>query len=197
MAAISAGISVSAGMGPGGLKKAALRNQLGSESFFMAKFTSDVMGAWVALAPRYPGDIEQHALQGDGLLVQTGSLLGISEGVDVDVKWAGLRSIVMREGSMLLRLHGHGTALIAAYGGFQRFDLADGEVMVVDSGHLVAFGDTMKIQIGPLGGVRVAMFSGEGLVAKLTGPGPVYIQTRAEQGLRSWVNPDRGHNTGK
>ena len=103
----------------------------------------------------------------------------------------------MREGSMLLRLHGHGTALIAAYGGFRRFDLGEGEVVIVVSGYLVAFGDTMKIQVGPLGGVKTAMLSGEGLVAKLTGPGLVYIQTRAEQGLCSWMNPARGHDTGK
>jgi uncharacterized protein (AIM24 family) len=38
--------------------------------------------------------------------------------------------------------------------------------------------------------------SGEGIVARLTGPGPVFIQTRAEQGLTSWLAPSRAHDNG-
>jgi uncharacterized protein (AIM24 family) len=47
-----------------------------------------------------------------------------------------------------------------------------------------------------LGGARVAAMSGEGIVARLTGPGPVFIQTRAEQGLTSWLAPSRAHDNG-
>ena len=197
MAALSAGVHVGAGVGPGGVTKALFRKQLGGESFFMAKYTADVHGAWVALAPRFPGDVECHKVNSDeALMVQSGSLLAVSEGLAVDVKWAGMRSVVMREGTMLLKVHGVGEAVIAAYGGFQRFDLAQGEEMIVDTGHLVAFGERIEYHIGPLGSVHVSVMSGEGLVAKLSGPGPVYIQTRAEQGLIDWIAPRRGQNTG-
>ena len=195
MAALSAGVSVGAGMGPGGFAKASMRKSLGGESFFMARYTAEVHGAWVALAPKYPGDVEHARIDSsDGLVVQSGSLLGVSPGVSIDVKWAGVRSIAMREGSMVLRLTGDGDVLLASYGGIQKFMLEDSEEMVVDTGHLVAFGEKVRVKVGPLGGVGVAAMSGEGLVAKMTGPGVVYIQTRAETGLRSWLSPTRGHN---
>lgn len=197
MAAMSAGVSVGAGVGPGGLVKAVARKQLGGESFFMARYTGEVHGAWVAFAPRFPGDIAQHHISTDtALLVQSGSLLAVSPDLDVDVKWAGMKAIALHEGSTILKVSGEGEALLAAYGGFQRFDLGDGEQMVVDSGHLVAFGANIEYHVGPLGGLRVAAMSGEGLVAKLVGPGPVYIQTRAEQGLVNWMNPKRSQNSG-
>lgn len=190
MAAMSAGISVSAGIGPGGVTKAVLRKQLGGESFFMARYSSTVHGAWVALAPRYPGDVEHAVIQqGQALLIQSGSLLGVSGGVSIDVRWAGMRSIVMREGSMLLRVAGAGDVLMASYGGIQKFELAEGEQMVVDTSHLVGFSEDISFKVGPLGGVGVAALSGEGIVAKMTGPGLVYVQTRAETGIRGWLFP--------
>ena len=190
MAAMSAGINVSAGIGPGGVTKAVLRKQLGGESFFMARYTSTVHGAWVALAPKDPGDIE-HAVLGNerGLLIQSGSLLGVSAGLAIDVKWAGVRSVVMREGSMLLKVTGKGDVLMSSYGGIQKFNLEDGEQMIVDTSHLVAFSEDISFKVGPLGGVGVAALSGEGIVAKLTGPGLVYVQTRAETGIRGWLFP--------
>lgn len=197
MAALSAGVKVGANTGTGGISKALLRHEMGGESLFMTKYTAEVHGAWVALAPRYPGDIQLvEVYEGMQLLIQSGSLLGHSEGVEVDVKWAGVRNIVLREGATLLRAHGDGEVLIAAYGGLQRFDLAEGEEMVVDTGHLVAYGASVAVKIGMLGGARVAAMSGEGVVARLTGPGPVFVQTRAEQGLRSLIAPTRGHDSG-
>ena len=197
MAALSAGVTVGAGFGRGGVSKALLRKETGGESLFMTKFTADVHGAWVALAPRYPGDIQTCAVvQGEDLLVQTGSLLGHSDGVEVDVKWAGVRNVVLHEGATVLRVHGDGEVLLASYGGLQRFELAAEEEMIVDTGHLVAYGIGVGIKLGMLGGARVAAMSGEGIVARLTGPGPVFIQTRAEQGLTSWLAPSRAHDNG-
>jgi len=196
MAALSAGITVGAGFGRGGMSKALLRKEAGGESLFMTKFTADVHGAWVALAPRYPGDIQTCAIRkGEDLLVQTGSMLGHSDGVTIDVKWAGVRNVVLREGATVLRIHGDGEVLLASYGGLQRFELAEEEEMVVDTGHLVAYGIGVGIKLGVLGGARVAAMSGEGIVARLAGPGPVFIQTRAEHGLVSWLAPSRSHDS--
>lgn len=103
-------------------------------------------------------------------------------------------NIVMREGATLQRVHGHGTALICTYGGMQRFELGDGEAMVVDTGHLVAFSGGIKTRVGPLSGLITAKLSGEGLVALIEGPGLVYLQSRAEAQLKSWVLPDKKQN---
>jgi uncharacterized protein (AIM24 family) len=48
----------------------------------------------------------------------------------------------------------------------------------VDTGHLVALPESMPFQTRSVGGMKTFMFSGEGFVADLTGPGKVLIQTR-------------------
>jgi uncharacterized protein (TIGR00266 family) len=194
MAVMSAGVRVSAGVGPGGVVKATMRRALGGEGFFMGRYTADVQDAWVGVAPRYPGDVAVEELHGPGLLVEQGAMLAVTDGVDVDVRWAGMRSIVLREGATLLHCDGTGTLLVGSYGGIQRFELAPGEQLIVDTGHLVAFSDTMKIRVGPLSSVATSAIVGEGLVAVFEGPGLILVQTRAEQALANWLFPDKRQN---
>ena len=56
--------------------------------------------------------------------------------------------------------------------------LGAGEVLRVDTGCLVAFAPTVDYDIQFVGGFKNALFGGEGLfLAKLTGPGVVYLQS--------------------
>lgn len=199
MVAMSDGISVVASTG-GGLARAAVRKVVGQETFFMGRYTADVEGAWVAVAPKYPGDMTEVAVDAQStLFVQSGSLIAHSEGVENDTRYAGARQIVLREGATTVKLSGEGSAVIGAYGGLQRFSLGEGERLVVDTGHLVAWGQDVQLRIGPLGGAVAAVATGEGLVAVLTGTGPantVWVQSRAESQLRNWLLPNRTQNTG-
>lgn len=210
MVQMSDGLDVSGGFGPGGAAKAALRKTLGGESLLMGRYTATYHNAWIAVSPRYPGDmavIDLERLGGRGVAVEQGALVacagpnGRHAGVDVDVRWAGVGSMLVREGMTMLRLSGHGCALIGSYGGIEAIPLADGETRFVDTGHLVGFTDDTRIQVGPLGGVVASGMTGEGLVAKLTGaPGGgsvIWTQTRSEQGLTGWLFPDKQQNTGR
>lgn len=204
MAKMSAGIDVGIGIGPGGMVKAAMRSQLGGESFFMGRYTARMHGAWVAVAPPFPGDIKVLQVEPDapGILCESGSLLacqgpcGNVPGVDVDVKWAGVRRILIKEGATLLHLTGQGAVLLSSYGGIEEFHLGSGEEVIVDSGHLVGWEDTVEMKVGPLSSSSTAAFTGEWLVAKLTGPGRVWTQTRSEEALGSFLLPNRKQNTG-
>lgn len=194
LAVASDGIEASFTTGSGGLVKAALRRGLGGEYFFMGRYTATVHGAWVGLAPRYPGDVVDVKLDNAGILAEQGSLLACCGNVEVDVKYAGMRKIALREGATVLRIHGTGDALLSTYGAVQRFDLEAGNGIVVDTGHFVAMSDTCTMQIGLLGGVVSSAASGEGLVARITGPGSVWIQTREERSIRNWLFPERKQN---
>lgn len=66
--------------------------------------------------------------------------------------------------------------------------------MIVDTGHLVAWDHTVDIEVGALGSAAAAAASGEGLVARVTGPGRVWVQTRKEQQVGSWLSPERRQN---
>lgn len=197
MAAMSGGIRPTGGVGPGGIVKATLRRALGGESFFMGRYEAQIQGAWVAIAPRYPGDIAVVDVSDvGGVLVESGALLACSTSVHLDVKYAGLRNMVLREGATLLWAHGEGLVLLASYGAIERLDLGEGETVVIDTGHMVAFSESVKMRVGPLGGVAASVIIGEGLVGEMRGPGSVWIQTRAEQALSDWLFPDRAQNSG-
>jgi uncharacterized protein (AIM24 family) len=56
--------------------------------------------------------------------------------------------------------------------------LGPGETLRVDTGCLVAFAPTVQYDIQFVGGFKNALFGGEGLfLAKMTGPGKVYLQS--------------------
>lgn len=196
MAYMSAGIAVSAGVS-GSLASAVGRKLIGGESFFMGRYTANVDGAWVACAPQFPGDIAvEHLSGGDDLLIETGSLLAASEGIDIDVKFSGVSAMVLREGAAMLRCSGAGDLVLSSYGGIQRFVLSPGESLIVDTGHLVGFSAGMKNKAGPLTALATSAIVGEGFVAAFEGPGIVLTQTRSEQGMKQWLFPTRQQNSG-
>lgn len=194
MVAMSGGVSGTANV-PGGVVRGALRHALGTEAFFSATYHAYVHGAWVALAPRYPGDVAVlEVAPGQELAITSGALLGHAGTVDVTTGWAGLRSVVLKEGATVLSATGHGPVLVCSYGALNCVTLRDGETLIVDTGHIAAWDRSMGLRIGPLGGVVESKFTGEGMVGQFTGPGRVWIQTRAEQQLRSWLLPQRDSN---
>jgi len=194
MAIMSGGIHVKASLGGTKVKSAFARQVVGNEGFVFSVYEAELSGAWIGLSPPRPGDVEVLEVSGDGFLVQSGSLLCYSEGVDVSLRYGGVRSVVMQEGVAYVRISGEGTAVCASYGAIERIDIGPGESLIVDTGHLVAFSESLDFMFGPLSSITTAALSGEGIVAKFTGPGVVYVQTRAEKDFRSWIAPERGQN---
>ena len=191
MAAMSDGLHVSATTGGTGVARALLRKATVGEPLIFSSFVAEREGAWVALSPKYPGDISTVNLDpNDPLVVQAGSLLAYSEGLAPQLRYGGVRGVLMREGLLFSRMRGEGIAVLSSYGGIERIELQAGEGAVVDTGHLVAFSDAMRYEIGPLGSVTTSALTGEGLVSRFVGPGTVLIQTRSEAQLRSWLDPN-------
>jgi uncharacterized protein (TIGR00266 family) len=197
MVAMSMGIEMSARV-DGNPVKAALRNFIAGESFFLSRIRGQVAGAWVAISPKFPGDVAAvEIFPGDPLMVQSGSYLAHGSGVDVGVKLAGAGEFLLQEGSVLLSISGKGTAVIASYGGMQSIDLNIGDSVVIDTAHLVAWSTSLILKVGPLNGVFTSAAGGEGLAGQFTAknaPGRVIIQTRAESQIKSWFQPDREMN---
>lgn len=173
----------------GGMLSGLRRSVLGGESFFINTFRAEQAGQ-VTLAPALPGDIVAMEMTGEQtLLVQSGSFLAATEGIEVDTKWGGAKSFFSSEGLFLLRCTGQGTLWVSSYGAIHEINLGVGEPYVVDTGHMVAFDDSVGYDVGRSGGWKSTLFSGEGLVVKLTGPGRFYMQTRSEDSFLSWLIP--------
>ncbi len=184
MASMSSSITFSTRWN-GGFFAAILRKLFGGESLFVNEFSTATQGDLVLTQPM-PGDIECIELKGQSLYLQAGAFLACDPGVQLSLGYAGLRSMIAREGLFRLRVSGVGRIWFGAYGGIITKEIA-GEY-VVDSGHLVAYEPSVQLRLGMAGSFFSSLFSGEGIVMRLHGPGRVYLQTRSIDGLAAWVN---------
>lgn len=158
------------------------KRMLTGESLFLSTFTNHGAGkSSVAFAAPYPGKIIPLNLEQYGtVLCQKDSYLCSALGVDVSVAFtkrfgAGLFG---GEGFILQKLSGDGLAFVHAGGTVSYRDLQPGQQLKLDTGCLVAFQESVGYDIQMVGGVRTALFAGEGLfLANLTGPGRVFLQS--------------------
>lgn len=164
-----------------------LKRSLGGESFFVNDFTSQTGGV-VAVAAALPGDMSLVTMDGSGaLLVQSGSWIASETTVDVDAKWGAGKTFFSGEGLVLLRCTGHGQLLMSAYGAIRSYTLGVGEKMTLDTGHVVAFDDTVQYTVRKAGSWKSTILGGEGLVTDFTGPGRLWLQTRSSSDLIGWI----------
>ena len=170
----------------GGFMKG-LKRTLGGESFFVNDFSSRTGGV-VAVAAALPGDMTEVRLQGTGaLMVQSGSWIASDTSVQVDSKWGGGKTFFSGEGLILLRCTGQGGLVLSSYGAIRSYALAAGEVMTLDTGHVVAFEDTVQYKVRKAGSWKSTILGGEGLVTDFTGPGRLWLQTRSSSDLIAWI----------
>ena len=188
MVGMSTGITLET-KAKGGVLKSLARSVLGGESFFVNTYKAPATGGEILLAPTLPGDMVERPMQGEDLMVQSGSYVASSEGIEIDTKWSGAKTFFAREGLFMLRASGVGTLLLSSYGAIHEFDLGAGQSYTIDTGHLVAFSEGMGFNVRKVGGLKSTIFSGEGLVVDLTGPGKLLMQTRSEDAFLSWLIP--------
>jgi uncharacterized protein (TIGR00266 family) len=156
---------------------------LTGESLFMTVFINRGQGKRrVAFGAPYPGKIiPVHLAEvGGELLAQKDAFLCAAKGVSLGIAFtkrfgAGLFG---GEGFILERLQGDGLAFIHAGGTIVERQLAPGETLRVDTGCIVAFQPTVSYDIKFVGGIKTALFGGEGLFfATLSGPGRIWLQS--------------------
>lgn len=188
MTTISGGVEIETNA-QGGLFKGLKRSFLGGESFFINTFRAP-NGGELTVSPVLPGDIVQMPVSDEQvLLVQSGSWLASDPGVQVDTKWGGAKTFFSGEGLFLLRCTGFGDMIVSSFGAIERRTLAPGEVVKIDTGHIVAFQEGTGYQVSKVGGWKSTLLSGEGLVATFTGPGTVWLQTRSPADFVGWLKP--------
>jgi len=188
MVAMSAGMTLETNAA-GGLLASLKRSVFGGESFFVNTYHAPASGGEIMLAPPLPGDLAVMELQGQSLLVQSGDYVASSQGVEVDTKFGGAKTFFASEGLFLLKCTGTGTLLLSSYGAIHERTLGTGEKLTVDTGHLVAFPESIGFAVRAVGGLKSTLFSGEGLVVDLTGPGRVLMQTRSSDAFLTWLVP--------
>ncbi len=187
MVSMSSGIEIETSM-RGGLLGGLRRKVLGGESFFINTFNASQAGE-VNFAPSLPGDIYAVELNNEVMYAQSGSFLSSTAGIDVDTSWGGAKTFFSGEGLFLLKISGSGTVFLSSYGAIQEVMLGAGQSYTVDTGHMVSFAEGVGYNVRRVGGMKSTLFSGEGLVVELTGPGKVTVQSRSTDAFLAWLIP--------
>ncbi len=172
----------------------ALKRKLMGESLFLTYFQATSEGE-IGFAGAYPGKIQAFDLAaGQTVIVQRDAFLFAQSSAQLNI------ALVKRlgagffggEGFILERLTGPGQVFIHAGGDFVEFPLQAGEILQVDTGSIVAFDEGVDYDIQLVGGIRTALFGGEGLfLATLRGPGRVIVQSMTLQKMRRELAPYR------
>lgn len=171
----------------GGLFKSLGRSLLGGESFFQNFYQAGPNGGEIAVAPELPGDVFVVDVT-EPMLVQSGSFLASETTIEVNTKLSG-KAFLSGEGISMLQMTGSGKLLLSSYGAILEKTLAAGEKYIVDTSHLVAFNESMNIEMKSVGGFKSTILSGEGMVVHITGPGKLYMQTRSPHAFVQWLIP--------
>ncbi|HEV8415885.1 MAG TPA: TIGR00266 family protein [Bryobacteraceae bacterium] len=172
----------------------AVKRKLMGESLFLTYFRASVPGE-VGFAGSYPGRVQAFELKpGQNIFVQRDAFVVAQSSIQLNiamVKRLGA-GFFGGEGFILEQLTGPGTVFIHAGGDFVEFTLGPGESLQIDTGCIVAFEETVDYDIQLAGGIRTALFGGEGLfLATLTGPGRVIVQSLTLQKMRRELAPYR------
>ena len=153
-----------------------LKRLLSGESFFLNHFTATAEGAHVTLAPTLSGDIHALELNNDRIIVQSGSYVASEASVEMNTGWQGFQSLFAKEGLFWINLFGQGKVLVNSFGAIYPIKV-EGEY-IVDTGHIVAFDETLKFSLSKAGKSWFSsILGGEGLVCRFQGTGTVWCQS--------------------
>ncbi|MFZ3579119.1 TIGR00266 family protein [Virgibacillus sp. DJP39] len=176
------------------------------ESLFMTTFTNEgTKKKHASFAAPYPGKIIPMDLSeiNGKLICQKDAFLAAAKGVSIGIEFQRKigTGFFGGEGFIMQKLEGDGMAFVHAGGTMYKKELNPGETLRVDTGCLVAMTGDVDYNIEFVGGVKTALFGGEGLFfATLKGPGSVWIQSLPFSRLASRVfaaAPQKGGSKGE
>jgi len=162
----------------GGGLLSGLKRMVGGESFFLSTYrTQDGRAGEVGLAPTLSGEIRKVELDGGGRwLCAGGSFLACDGDLALDTRFQGLRGLFSGESLFFVEVGGRGTLLVNAYGRVSELVVED--ELVVDTGHVVAFEESLSYQLTKMGRSWIQSYlSGEGFVLRFRGTGRLLVQS--------------------
>lgn len=192
---LSAGIELRTGLTGGASQGGfvgAVKRKLAGGSLFMTEYEAREPGE-LAFAAKVPGRIVPvHVGAADEVRVHRHGFLCATGGVGLELAFqqtftAGLFG---GEGFRLQKLTGEGLAFVELSGEVIERQLEAGEVLRVHPGHVGMFEAGVAFEISTVPGVGNKLFGGDGIfLAKLTGPGRVWLQTMPLPNLAASLAP--------
>ena len=188
MLAHSAGVVLQA-QAQGGMLAGLKRSVLSGGSFFVTTYTAPAQGGWVDVAGVLPGDTVALDIAPERpFFINRGNWIANSYGVQVDTQWGGMANL-FGEGGFGYKASGQGQAIVSVYGAVDHMDLNPGEVVTIDTGHVVAYDLSIQFRMRRAveGRTVQSLKSGEGWVFDFAGPGRVLVQSRNPEAFAQWA----------
>ena len=163
------------------------------ESIFQNRYTAQKGEGLIAFASSFPGEIRAVDIApGHSIVVQKRGFLACTEGVELSVffqKKFGT-GFFGGEGFIMQKLTGNGIAFAEIDGDLVEYQLAAGQQMVVDTGNVAGFEESVSIEAQMVKGAKNILLGGEGMFnTVLTGPGRIWLQTMPISGLAAAIAP--------
>lgn len=161
---------------------------LGGQSLFVNEYWTDMGKGEIGLVAAPVGDISKLDVKpSEGYVVQKTAYIASSPNIDLDIKWQGFTKGLFGQGLFMIKATGKGDLFINTFGAIDRHVLKEGESLIVDNFHLVAFSNTCQYTVQKFGGWKETLLSGEGLVTHISGPGEVMLQTKNLREFANWI----------
>ena len=174
----------------------ALGRAFSGGGLFMTEYSAPGGRGVVAFAAKVPGSILQvDVLAGHSYMIHRHGFLCATEGVQLGTGFQRSlgAGIFGGDGFVLQRLSGPCSAWVELGGEVVSYELQPGETLQVHPGHIGMFQDSVGFDVTLMRGFANALFGGDGLfVARLTGPGKVWLQTLTVPNLAHALSPYLG-----
>lgn len=162
------------------------------ESLFLNTYTAHADGK-IAFGACVPGRILPLQVSPQRtLIVQKNGFLACEPSVDLDIHIQEKigKGVFGGEGFVMQRISGQGMAFLECDGDLVEYELAPGQDLLVDTGHVLAFENTVGFEIKRIQGAKNVMLGGEGLFnTRVVGPGKVWLQTMPISSLANAIRP--------
>lgn len=170
-----------------------IARKLAGETFFMTTYTLNKLSGNIAFASSFPGKILPFDLSArETIICQKQAFLCAQRDVKLDIhlkKKLGA-GFFGGEGFILQKITGPGLCFLEIDGEVVEYELAPGQKMKVDTGHVAAFEPTVDFNVETIKGFTNMFFGGEGLfLTTLTGPGKIWLQSMPVGNLASKIIP--------
>jgi uncharacterized protein (TIGR00266 family) len=174
----------------------AVTRAIGGGGLFLTEFTAQGGNGAVAFAAKLPGAIMQVEVRpGQGFMVHRHGFLCATQGVELGIGFQRSlgAGVFGGNGLVLQRITGTCSAWVELGGEVVTYDLAAGEVLQVHPGHVGMFQESVNFDVTVIPGIANALFGADGLfVARLTGPGRIWLQTLTVPNLAHALSPYLG-----
>lgn len=163
------------------------------EKAFQNVYTAQGGEGMIAFASCFPGSIRAFEIApGQEMILQKSAFLAGEVGIEMSVffnKKLGT-GFFGGEGFIMQRISGQGTVFAEFDGHVVEYELAPGQQIVVDTGHLAAMTASCQMDIRSVPGVKNMLFGGEGIFNTIiTGPGRVWLQSMPVAQLAGAIRP--------